>query len=58
MTSQRTIKVRVPVTVEIDLDAYRTEFGLESVGEVREDVKRYIASSVQQHLDSLGLLAE
>lgn len=56
-TTVRTIKVRIPVAVEIDLDAYCAAYGLETAAEVREDVKHHVANTVQQHLDSLGVLA-
>lgn len=57
MTTARTIKVRIPVTVEIDMDAWCTDYATETAAEVREDVKRHIAESVHQHFDSLGVLA-
>jgi len=53
----RTIKVRIPVTIEIDVDAWCDEYGCESVVEVRADAKRHVEDTVRQHLDSLGVLA-
>lgn len=57
MTTARTIKVRIPVTVEIDMDAWCTDYGTETAAEVREDVKSHVTNTIQQHLDSLGVLA-
>lgn len=57
MTPSRTIKVRIPVTVEIDIDAWVDNYGCESTAEVREDVRSHIENTVRQHLDSLGVLA-
>jgi hypothetical protein len=57
MTTGRTIKVRIPITVEIDVDAWYDEYGCSSVAEVREDAKLHIEDTVRQHLDSLGVLA-
>ena len=56
-TKTRTLKVSIPISVEIDVDAWRTEYGLETVAEVREDVKRHVANAVTWHLAGLGLLA-
>lgn len=53
----RTIKVRVPITVEIDADAWHANYGTETVAEVREDVRRYVTDAVAQHLDSVGVSA-
>lgn len=52
-----TIKVRVPVTVEIDVEAWNIEYGCESAAEVRADAKRHIEDMVKQQLDALGVLA-
>jgi hypothetical protein len=53
---QSAMKVQVTVTVEIDPQAWADEYGSE-IGNVRADVKRYAAQIVQQHFDSVGVLA-
>lgn len=50
----RTIKVKVTMSVEIDVDSYRLNYGAESVAEIRSDVARAILSAVQ----SGGVLAD
>jgi hypothetical protein len=50
------MKVQVTVTVEIDPQAWADEYGTE-IGSVRADVKRHAAQIVQQHFDSVGVLA-
>lgn len=41
-----TLKVRVDLTVEIDLDEYRLSYGDDSAAVIREDVREAIASQV------------
>lgn len=58
MTTSRTIKVRIPVTVEIDVDAWCEEYGIpDRAAEVRADIKVHVEDLVRQQLDSLGVLA-
>jgi hypothetical protein len=52
-----TLKVRVPVTVEIDVDAWAAEYGSGSATEIRADIRRHIESMVAAQLDSLGVSA-
>jgi hypothetical protein len=52
-----TIKVSIPITVEIDIAAWNEEYGCDSAAEVRADVKTHIANMVNQQLDALGVLA-
>lgn len=58
MTTSRTLKVRIPITVEVDLDAWADEYSVDdTAAEVRADVKRHIENLVRQELASLGLAA-
>jgi hypothetical protein len=55
------MKVQVTLSVEIDPQAWIAEYGYDgdndSASAVRADVKRYAAQIVQQHFDSVGVLA-
>ena len=51
------MKVAVQVTVDIDVDAYCTEYGLDR-DEVRETVRLHVRNDVTEHLRGLGLLRE
>ena len=42
----KTIKVRVDVTVEVDVDAYRAAYGAESIPKIREDVRAAVADAI------------
>jgi hypothetical protein len=52
---ERTMKVSVKVTVDIDVDAWQREYGIDR-SEVREDVHDLVSEAIWQHLDNLGLL--
>lgn len=52
-----TMKVRIPLTVEIDVDAWTDEYGANSTTEIRADIKRHIENMVQAQLESLGVSA-
>lgn len=58
MTTSRTIKVRIPVTVEIDMAAWDDVYGGGTATEIREDVKRYVQDLVRQQLAGNGMLAD
>jgi hypothetical protein len=58
MSQSRVIKVRIPLTVSIDVDAWCDEYGTpESAAQIREDVKRHVESMIQTQLESLGVRA-
>lgn len=57
MTNTRTLKVNIPLSVEIDIDAWIEEYGTNSAAEIRGDVKEHIRQMVLGQLDSLGVLA-
>lgn len=48
-------RVRIECTVDVDLDDWATEYGLEDRREARADVKEYAQRIVQAHIDHLGL---
>jgi hypothetical protein len=53
------MRVAVPISVDIDPEAWSRNYGTAGrMAEIREDVKSYVESLVQEHLDSLGLLME
>lgn len=52
-----TLKVRIPLTVEIDVDAWVDEYGTGSATEIRSDIKAHIESMVRSQLDALGVSA-
>lgn len=52
----KTRKVRVAVVVEVDVDAWMNEYGVDRA-DVPADVRRYVQDGITAHLDSLGLLA-
>ena len=54
MSERKTIKVRVDLTVEIDLDDYRLNYGTDDVATIRDDVRRAVADAV----NSGGVLAD
>ncbi len=48
MSEQRkTIKVRVDLIVEIDVESYRMNYGDETVAEIREQIKAGAADTVR-----------
>ncbi len=49
------MKVRVTVTLDVDADAWATEYGL-NLEDVRADVKEHAAHSLTGHFAALGLL--
>ncbi|MEU4709497.1 hypothetical protein AB0G00_24035 [Nocardia salmonicida] len=50
------MKVRIqPFTVDIDLEAYKTEFGLSDHREVRADVQRQVQDALSSWLTDRGL---
>lgn len=55
--ANKRLKVRVPITVEVDVEDWMDEYGCSSSEEVRADVKRHVESIVRAHLDSLRLSA-
>ena len=57
MNTNRIAKVRIPLTVDIDVDAWVEEYGAGSMAEIREDVRRHIENMVRAQLDSLGVSA-
>lgn len=57
MNTNRIAKVRIPLTVEIDVDAWADEYGAGSIAEIREDVRRHIENMVRQQLEALGVAA-
>lgn len=48
----KTTRVRVTLTVDVDLDAYRSAYGDESVEEVRDSVRHAVADGAQFALES------
>jgi hypothetical protein len=59
MNTTSTLKVRIPITVNIDVEAWNVEYGggFETAAQIRADIKRHIEDMVQQQLDSLGVSA-
>lgn len=51
------MKVRVTTTVDIDPEAWASEFGVDKA-DVREDVRVYFNGIVQGTLDNIGLAAQ
>jgi hypothetical protein len=49
------MRVRVAVTVDIDVDSWADEYGGVSGNQVRGDVRQVLASVVHQHLTDRGL---
>ena len=49
------MKVTVKVTVDVDVDAWQHEYGIDR-SEVREDVHDLVGEAIHQHLSNLGLL--
>lgn len=52
-----TLKVRIPLTVEIDVDAWADEYGAGTNTEIRADIKRHVENTVRAQLDALGVSA-
>jgi uncharacterized alkaline shock family protein YloU len=50
----KTIKVRVELSVEIDVELYRLNYGGASIAEIREQIKAGVADAIR----SGGFLAE
>ena len=48
------MKIRISETINVDAEAWAYEYGIE-VSEVRDDVKAYFASWLQQKIEDLGL---
>jgi hypothetical protein len=48
--------VSVTVRLDIDTEAWATDYGLETASEIRADVKEHVQNLVRDHLDSLSLL--
>lgn len=48
------MKVRLTMTVEVDPEAWATEYGID-LKEVRKDVQGYFSSYAQEHINGLGL---
>jgi hypothetical protein len=48
------VKVKVEVTIDVNAEAWATEFWVEK-SEVRADVKEYYAAFVVAHLENSGL---
>lgn len=45
------MKVKIPVTLDIPeegVEAWKTEYGLDTTREVREDIKRYVRTALQE----------
>lgn len=49
------MKVRIEFTVDIDVDAWMLDYGIDR-GEVNADVKKYVKYGVMEHLAGLGVL--
>lgn len=51
--------IRISLTVDVDPDAWATEYGLDSTSReaIRTDVREHVQSSVRDHLSALGLLS-
>lgn len=52
------MKVSVNITLDIDPEAWATEYGVEGSKAIREDVKQHAANSIKQHFDNVGVLGE
>lgn len=50
----KTIKVKVVLSIEVDLDSYRENYGNDSIETIRDDVKRAVLDAVH----SGGVLAD
>lgn len=48
------MKIRVAFTLDIDVDAYTNEYGVER-SEVRADLQALARSAIESHLRDLGL---
>ena len=55
-----TVKIRVSVEVDIDPQAWATEYGFDPSQKIAicDDVKAYVREAVHQHLEGAGMLAE
>lgn len=51
------MKVRVSFTVDIDVDEWMANYGIER-DDVRADVQTYVQNGVIEHLRGLGLLGD
>ena len=50
------MRIAVPVTLDVDVDAYALEYSIDK-SDVREDVKRYAQTVVEEHFANLGVLS-
>jgi len=58
-TTRSTMKVHIPVTLEIDVQDWQGEYGGETAAEIRADVKVYVEHLIREHMgeNGLGVLA-
>lgn len=42
-----TMKITVPLTIEVDTDEWTRAYGVEGAGRIREDVRLYVLNGVQ-----------
>lgn len=52
------MRVSTTVQVDIDLDAWRANYGEGTPSQIRADVKQLVDEGARQHLKTLGLLKE
>lgn len=52
----RRLRVRVTLSLTVDVDAWAEAFGV-APADLREDVIRYVTTTVTEHLAGQGLLA-
>lgn len=50
------MKVKIEITVDIDVDAWTLNYGIEGAKKIREDVKESVEQGVTEHLRELGML--
>ena len=52
-----TIKVKISYTVEVDCDDWETNYGVSGAAEIREDVKAYIRSLINDDMFGVRIVS-
>jgi len=50
------MRVKIELTVNIDIDAWTSNYGVEGVSAIRIDVTSYVDSLVIEHLKEMGVI--
>lgn len=48
------MKVKIEMTIDVNVENWKLDFGMETSAEVREDVRLYVRTQVDDHLHSLN----